>query len=257
VQQLGSAREPAPVIIRARRSGTVVGAVLTFIWALALVTSVGAQPTTSGKVTAGIFFGLLIVASVGGWLAVNRRRSQLAVGPDLITYRSGTKAPVTLSRAHGESLRILPRLREFSVVGPERLLLLGSGGAVSLASMSSGQVRHACEAQGWRFDGGSDLAVSDVRRWLHAGRPAEAAQLIELFGPFTEATADEEADTSLVAAVLEDCGDRVLRRNRASARGAYRRAAAAQRAFAGHASSADAGAARDAQASRLDAKARG
>lgn len=243
------------MVIRARRSGTVVFGVFTLVWALALAASVGAQPTATGKVTASVFFGVLIVASIGGWLVVNRRRSQLEVSHDLITRHTGSAAPATLSRAHGESLRILPRLREFSVTGPERLILLGSGGALPLTSMSSGEVRRACEACGWRFDGGSELAVRDVQRWLHAGRPAEAAQLIELFGPFSEAATDEDADTSLVAAVLEDCGDRVLRRNRASARDAYRRAAAAQHAFASRASSAAESANRTAQASRLDSKA--
>jgi hypothetical protein len=231
--------------------------VFTLVWVLALATAVGAQPTASGKAAAGVFFGLLIVASVGGWVMVNRRRSQLEVGRDVITRRAGSAAPASLSRAHGESLRILPRLREFSVVGPERLILLGSGGALPLTSMAAGEVRRGCEAQGWRFDGGSELAVRDVQRWLHAGRPAEAAQLIELFGPFSDVATDEDADTSLVAAVLEDCGDKVLRRNRAGARDAYQRAAAAQRVFASHGSSAVENAARTAQASRLDGKARG
>jgi len=231
--------------------------VLTLVWALALVTSVSAQPTAGGKVAAGVFFGVLTMASIGGWFAVNRRRGQLEVSHDLITRRAGSAAPVTLSRDHGESLRILPPLGEFSVVGPERLILLGSGAAVSLTSMPSDEVRRACEARGWRFDGGAELAVRDVQRWLHAGRPAEAAQLIELFGPFSEVATNEDADTSLVAAVLEDCGDRVLRRNRAGARDAYRRAAAAQHAFASRAASAAESANRTAQASRLDSKAQG
>lgn len=257
MQQHGSERATAPVIIRARRSGTVAFGLLTLLWALALATALSAQSTASGEVAAGVFFGILIAASIGGWFIVNRRRSQVEVGRDLISYRAGPAAPVTLSRAHGESLRILPRLRGYSVVRPERLILLGSGGALSLASMSSDKVRHACEAHGWRFDGGSELAVRDVRRWLHSGRAAEAAQLIELFGPFADAAADDDADTSLTAAVLEECGDSVLRRNRASARDAYRRAAAAQHAFASHASSAAENVNRAAQASRLDDKARG
>jgi len=229
--------------------------VFTLVWALALAASVGAQPAASGKAAAGVFFGVLIVASIGGWFIVNRRRSQLEVSHDLITRRTGSAAPVSLSRSHGESLRVLPRLREFSVVGPERLILLGTGGSLPLTSMPADEVRRACEARGWRFDGGSELAVRDVQRWLHAGKPAEAAQLIELFGPFSDVATDEDADISLVAAVLEDCGDRVLRRNRASARDAYRRAAAAQHAFASRASSAAESANRTAQASRLDSKA--
>jgi len=245
------------VVIRARRSGTAVFAVLTIVWALALAASVSAQPTPSGKIAGGVFFGVLIAATAGGWAAINRRRSQLEVGHEAIVYRKGTAAPGALRRAHGESLRILPRLGDRSVVRQAHLILLGSGGIVSLAGFSPDGVRRACEAKGWRFDGGAELAVRDVQSFLHGGRSAEAAQLIELFGPFPDAAADGDPGTSLEAAVLEEYGDKLIRRNRSAAADTYRRAAAAQRAFAARAVSADEGAARMAQADRIDGKARG
>ena len=250
-------RPPGAVVLRARRSGTVVTAFLAVLWALALAATVSAQPTAGGKITGVVVFGLLIVFTVGGWALVARGRSRLEVSHDAVVYRKGTVAPTELRRAHGESLRVLPRLSDGSVIRPARLVLLGSGGVVPLAGFAADQVRAACEAQGWRFDGGSQLAVNDAQRWLHAGRSGEAAQLIELLGPFPDAAADGDADTSLAAAVLEDYGDKLIRRNGSAARGAYRRAADAQRAFAARAASADEGVARMAQAGRIDGKAQG
>jgi hypothetical protein len=257
VQERGAGRPPGAVVLRARRSGTAVSAFLTVLWALALAATVSAQPTAGGKIAGVVIFGVLIAVTVGGWAAVTRRRSQLEVTRDAVVHQKGSAAPVALRRAHGESLRVLPRLSDGSVIRPERLALLGSGGVVSLAGFSAGQVRRACEAHGWRFDGGSELALKDVQRWLHAGRSGEAAQLIELFGPFPDAVADDDAGTSLEAAVLEDYGDKLLRRNRSAARGAYRRAASAQRAFAARTLSADEGAARMARADRIAGKAGG
>ena len=230
-------------------------AFLTVLWVLALAAAVSAQPTASGKITGAAVFGVLIVVTVGGWAAVTRGRSRLEVSHDAIVCRKGTAAPAALQRAHGESLRILPRLSNGPVTRPARLVLLGSGGVLPLAGFSADAVRDTCQAQGWRFDGGSQLAVRDAQRWLHAGRSAEAAQLIELCGPFPDAAADDDADVSLAAAVLEDYGDKLIRRNRSAARGAYRRAASAQRAFAACTASADEGAARMAQADRIDGKA--
>jgi hypothetical protein len=257
VQQQGYGRPPTAVVIRARRSGTVLIGILTAVWLAGLAAGVSAQSTASGKIESGVLFGILIVLCVGGWFSANRSRSQLEISHDAVVYRKGKGTSYALHRSYSESLRILPPLKDVLVSRPARLTSLGSGGILPLAGFSPDEVRRTCEAQGWRFDGGSEQAVKDVQRWLHAGRSAEAEQLIALFGPFDSAAADGDADTGLEAAVLEDYGDKLIRRNRAAARGAYRRAAAAQRAFAGHASSASEGAARLAQAERIDGKAQG
>jgi hypothetical protein len=230
---------------------------LTVLWVLALATSVSAQPTASGKITAGVVFGVFLAVTVAGWIAVARRRGLLDVGPEAIVHRKGTAAPVALHRAHGDSLLVVPRLSGGPVIRPARLALLGSGGVLSLAGFSPDEVRRTCEAQGWRFDGDTRLTVRDAQSWLHRGESAEAAQLIELFGPFADVAADDDPRIALAAAVLEDYGDKLIRRNRSAARGAYRRAASAQRAFATYAASPDQGAARMAEADRIDGKAHG
>jgi hypothetical protein len=93
-------------------------------------------------------------------------------------------------------------------------------------------VRRACEAHGWPFGGGSSLALRDVQTWLHHGRSLQAVQLLELFGPFPGTATDGEPQVALAAAVFEDVGDKLLRGSRGRSADAYRRAAAAQRAFA-------------------------
>ncbi len=139
---------------------------------------------------------------------------------------------------------------------PPRLIFLGRGGFIVLRGFPLDEVRRACEAQGWRFDGDTSLAVRDVQSWLHQGRSVEAAQLVELFGPFPATAADGEQHTGLVAAVFEDFGDKISRTARSNAAEAYRRAASAQRAFAGYAPSPGEGEARMAEADRIDGKAR-
>lgn len=257
MEERGAGRPPGAVIVRARRRGTVIFGCLTALWLLALAVSVNAQPTASGRVGAAVVFGGLTALSVGSWFAVNVSRRRLEVGRDEIVFRRGTKGkPFTLTRVESDTLRILPRFRMLGAVRPPRLVFLGRGGFVGLRAFPLDQVRQACETQGWRFDGDPSLAVADVQTWLHQGRSVEAAQLIELFGPFPATAADGEEHTSLVAAVFEDFGDKIPRTARANAREAYRRAASAQRAFAGYAPSPPENAARLAEAARIDGKAR-
>jgi hypothetical protein len=227
------------------------------LWIAALAVSEGAQSSTSGRLTAAVFFGIFIAGTIAGWVAVDRGKRQLEVGQDAIVTRPGRNGkPFTLTRDQGDTLRILPKFRLYGSTRAPRLLFLGTGGFIALGGLSLDRVRRACEARGWRFDGDPALAVRDVRGWLHKGNSVEAAQLIEVFGPFPGAAADDEPNIALDAAVFEDLGDRLARTARANARAAYRRAADAQRAFAGLAPSPDAAAARLAQADRIDGKAR-
>jgi hypothetical protein len=256
VQEQGYGRPPGTVLIRARYSGTVVCVLLTALWVAALAVSASEQSTAGGKIGAGVFFGALILLTAGLWLAVNRRRGQLEVSNDTVALRKG-KASYALHRAYSDSLRVLPPLSCRAAVQPARLTSPGSGGILPLSGFSPDKVRSVCETRGWRFDGGTELAVRDVQRWLERGRSAEAAQLINLFGPFPAVAADGDADTSLEAAVFEDYGDKFMRSGRSTARDAYRRAAQAQRTFAGFASSPGESAARLSQADRIDGKAGG
>jgi hypothetical protein len=256
VEERGAGRPPGAVIVRARYRGTVIFGCLTALWLLALAVAASAQPTASGRIGAAVIFGGLAGLSVGTWIAVNVGRRQLEVGRDEIVIRPGSKGkPFTLTRVGDDMLRILPRFRMLGAVRSPRLMFLGRGGFIGLRGFPLDQVRQACEAQGWRFDGNPSLAVADVQTWLHQGRSVEAAQLIELFGPFPAAAADGEEHTGLVAAVFEDFGDKIFRTARANAREAYRRAASAQRDFAGYAPSPRENAARLAEASRIDGKA--
>jgi hypothetical protein len=256
VQKQSAGRLPGTAAIRARHSGTILCVIVAALWAAGLAATETAQSTTGGKIGGGVFFGVLFILTVGLWLVVNSGRSQLEVGRDTVTLRKGT-ASYALHRDFSDSLRILPPLTARGVVRQARLTSPGSGGILPLRGFSPDKVRSACEAQGWRFDGPTELAVRDVQRWLEHGRSAEATQLIDLFGPFTAIAADGDADTSLEAAVFEDYGDKIMRTARSAAWDAYRRAAQAQRAFAGHASSPGEGAARMAQAARIDGKAQG
>jgi hypothetical protein len=254
------------VIIRARQ--TALNLTLGFfalVFIAALAASESDNSTTSGRVTAAVFFGLLLLATVGGWFLARRSRRQIEVGRDAIVSRPqaqnasrrGAKAaqPVTLARRDGDTLRILPQFRLYGVTRQPRLIFLGRGGFITLGSLPAAAVTRACQAQGWRFDGDPSLAVRDVQDWLNHGYSVEAVQLLQLFGPFPAAAADGQPNIGLDAAVYEDVGDKLSARSRVQARDAYQRAAAAQRAFAGYAGSPSDGEARTAEAVRIDGKA--
>ena len=248
-------RDPEVTVVFRRRQHTVPLAVTVAVFLIAMAGSLAAQPTVSGKVTAAIFFGLFIVLGIGLWLLLNRRRDRIDVTGDAITRRRGGGAvELTLSRRQGDCLRLVPRLRDHGFSATDRLTIVGSGETMSLFGFSPHAVTHACEARGWRFgDGTREQAALDLSRLLEAGLLAEAAQLVDLFGPY-DADAGPDATTSLGAAALEAYADELARTDRTAARTAYRRAASAQRSYAAFATSGGEGAARMAEADRLDAK---
>lgn len=251
------------MIVRTGTTGTVFFGFLVVMWAGILVGIESGHPPTEGdRIAAGVIFGFLILLSVGGWFLVNRHRRQLEVRRIDIACRpvQKRKPPQRVDRADGDALRILPKFKLYGEVRQPRLVFLGRGDFIVLdgwwdGGFSPDEVRHACEAHGWPFDGDSSLAVRDVQAWLHLGRSVEAVQLLELFGPFPGAMTDDEPHVALTAAVFEDVGDRLIRSRRANGREAYRRAAAAQRVFAGYARSAGESAARMAEADRIEGKA--
>ena len=222
-----------------------------------MVASLAAQPTVSGRVTAVVFFGIFIALCGGMWALANRRRKRIEVTRDAISYRHWSgRVDFTLSRQRGDDLRIIPRLRDHGFVAADRLTIVGSGDIMNLFGFSPRAVKRACEAGGWRFGNGTpDQAARDLRRWHEEGRVVEAAQLVDLFGPY-DVDAGAEATVSLGAAVLEAYAAELSGIDRGAARAAYLRAAEAQRSYAAFATSGGEGTARMAEADRLTAKAR-
>jgi hypothetical protein len=261
----GPGQAPETVIIRTGTTGKVFFGLLVVLWAGILIgIEASHPPSESGRIAAGVIFGFLILLTVGGWFRINRRRPQLEVrGIDIVSRPvDKRKAPQRVNRADGDTLRILPKFKLYGKVSRPRLVFLGRGEFILLHSSWEGafrpeEVRRACEARGWPFDGDSSLAVRDVQNWLHHGRSMEAVQLMELFGPFPDTATDGEPHIALAAAVYEDVGDKFTRSSRASARDAYRRAAGAQRAFAGYARTSGEAATRLAELSRIEGKAQG
>ncbi len=94
-----------------------------------------------------------------------------------------------------------------------------------------------------------------VRALRASGRLAEAAELVDQLGPYGVADGDD-ATASLGAAVLEAYGDQLAAADPGAADAAYRRAAGEQRSYAAAATSGGEGAARMAEAGRIDAKRR-
>jgi hypothetical protein len=246
------------VTVRQRPRWSVAAGTGIAIMALGLAVSLGAQPTVSGKIAAAILFGLFIALIAWLWWRANRWRDRIEITPDAITFRHGRRGGPSspLTSDDGADLRLIPQLRDHGVTAGPRLALVGSGQVITVYGFSASAVRRGCAAAGWRFGNGRpEQAARDLRDLLDEGRVAEAAQLIELFGP-CDWPADGDPDTSLTASILERYADDLSQRDQAASRAAYLRAADAQRSYAAYASAGGEGAARMTEAARLTAKAK-
>jgi hypothetical protein len=145
------------VIVRQRPRGLIWAVPGTLVFLLAIAASVAAQPNTSGKITAGVFFGIFLLAILGAWLSVNRRRARLEIDSGSIRYRISRRATpsFTLLREPDSWLRLIPAQRGQGVKADTRLTLAGAGaggtGEIILFGFSVPAVRRGCEAAGWRF----------------------------------------------------------------------------------------------------------
>jgi len=251
------------VTVRQRTRRTILVAVVIVVMVVGLVTSIGAQPNTSGKISAAIFFGFIIALVALLWVLQNRGRERLEITPDTISLLRGgrrgqSSAPgAMLTRARGSELRLIPRLQDHGVLAGPRLTVVGSGEVITVYGFSFDAVRRGCAAAGWRFGNGTpEQAARDLRELLDSGQVTEAAQLVDVFGP-CDWPASADGTTSLSAVVLERYADSLSGRDRPTAAAAYLRAAQAQRSFAAFASSGGEGSARMSEADRLTAKANG
>jgi len=251
----GIKRIRGDIVIAAKRRLTLFWGACAVILLLGLLASWHAQPTTAGKAEAVTFFTFLIGLCVLAWWLQNRRRPRIQVTAGEIRYWSqGRHLTFTLSGPPGDGLCLVPALHGPGIAKSARLTVPGSGDYMSLRYFHVPAVRHACESAGWRLDGGKSLLASDARAMWQEGRLAEAAHLVDTFGPF-DCDADGFATASLGAAILEAWADHLTSLDRGAASAAYRQAAGAQRSYAAFATSGAEGSARMAEAARLDARA--
>src|SRR6266700_8154492 len=86
-QKVSSDSEVTVVSQRRRHTVSFIAVVAVFV--LGMAGSLAAQPSTSGRVTAVIFFGIFIVLCTWLWLLLNRRRDRIEVTTDAISHRRG------------------------------------------------------------------------------------------------------------------------------------------------------------------------
>jgi hypothetical protein len=145
------------VIVRQRPRGLTWGVPCTLVFILAIAASVAAQPNTSGKISAGVFFGIFLLAILGAWFSVNRRRARLEIDSGSICYwvSKHSRPSYTLMRRPDAELRLIPAQRGQGVRADARLALAGAdadgAGEIILFGFSVPAVRRGCEAVGWRF----------------------------------------------------------------------------------------------------------
>ncbi|MBO0803442.1 MAG: hypothetical protein J2P25_10275 [Nocardiopsaceae bacterium] len=214
------------VVHRIRKPYFVLAGICTLIFVLFAVGFWFLSANIRVLFAAGLFFVFSIItwrwALQGGRFEVSRDM--------IVTRRSRWGKPrESLARGDVDTLLILPGHTLFEgCYSAPRLIALGTGRSISIDDFRHAPIRSACEAQGWRFDGDTALAVHDVRGLLRMGLPNEAARLIELYGPFPAAAADDDPGVSLEAAVYRAIADDPKDASRPVA---LERADAAQRAF--------------------------
>lgn len=256
----GSGVRPDTIVFREHKAGIRLGCGgLALFWALLIVgfASLSANENLNMQVYA--FAGVLLVITVLGWLgAANGFR--LEVSTDAIATRSRWRpGPATLTRDKRDTLRIVPDgMLPGKRPSGTSLIVLGTGGFARLRRLDPDEVKRACEARGWRFDGDTGLAVTDVRSYLSRGEVEQAMRVTELFGPFPGAVADGSSYLALSAAVFEAYGDSLDGTSGdlgwGGARDSYRQAVDAQKIFAVAADARAEREARDAEALRLEEK---
>jgi hypothetical protein len=151
------------VIVRQRPRGLIWAVPSTLLFILAIAASVAAQPNASGKITAAVFFGVFLLAILGYWFSINRRRARLEIDSGSISYRvSRHRNPsFTLLREPDSELRLIPAQRGQGGRADARLALASPGTPGGAAGDSAGEiilfgfsvpaVRRGCESAGWRF----------------------------------------------------------------------------------------------------------
>jgi hypothetical protein len=148
----------------ARRRGSVVLYVFVAILLGGMAASLAAQPSTSGKITSVVFFGLFIALCVGVWLLAEQGRDRIEVTPAVITYRHGgqrgTSITLRKNQDQGARLRLVtPRTDEglkgirLAIVdgGADGYDVVGAGHEIGLFRFSTQAVKRACESAGWQF----------------------------------------------------------------------------------------------------------
>ncbi|HEY6294561.1 MAG TPA: hypothetical protein VIX15_02770 [Streptosporangiaceae bacterium] len=102
------------------------------------------------------FFGAFIALCVWIWFWKNSYRNRIEVADDAIRYVRWSGEPaVVLSRPETGELRIVRRPSDRKLFLYDRLVIPGTGGWMNLRWFSTSEVRQACLARGWRFDGAS------------------------------------------------------------------------------------------------------
>jgi hypothetical protein len=169
-------RVPGDIVISARFQQTVMWGAFIVILVLGLVESLYAQPTSTGKTQAGVFFGVFIAVCALLWLRRNRRRPPLQVtGMEIRYFDGGGNLSFMLSRgqgafapgeasAAGPVLCLLPPRRDGGYSVGRRLTIPGSGDYLNVRPFRAHQVRAACESRGWRFDDDPALIAREAGR---------------------------------------------------------------------------------------------
>jgi hypothetical protein len=95
-------RDSEVIVVSQRRRLSIPLIVVVAVFILGMAGALAAQPTASGKVTAVIFFAILIGLCVGLWLLLNRQRDRIEVTRDSISRRRWNgRVELMLSRQQG------------------------------------------------------------------------------------------------------------------------------------------------------------
>jgi hypothetical protein len=145
---------------RIQRDGLFGGLVAVFV--LALIRGLAGAQTGGGEVAVTIFTTTVIAVLILGWIMIVSRRSRLEISRTTISYVSNRQDRLVLSRQAGNRLRVVRlgsgRYRRLGLV------IEGTDQVLPLSLFSVREVKQACLAKGWEFDGLARPAYAEIRR---------------------------------------------------------------------------------------------
>jgi hypothetical protein len=136
------------VVISASRQMDVLWGFMAAVFAFALYRASTGDMSATARAVLVTLFAVLLVATVGTWIASRREPARLAITSETIEFRHGNLPnAITLRRTDGDLY-----VRRAGGRYPQRYLMVsGSDAAIPLLSFDWSKVRNACSEAGWRF----------------------------------------------------------------------------------------------------------
>jgi hypothetical protein len=121
-----------------------------FVLLLVVFIPAFARGLVQRQLVAEVIFGALAALTIWLWVVVIRRCGRMTVATDAITFVSGWRSTLALSREQGDVLQV-GGSASVQWGNTQYLTIEGTSTRIPLSLFRVSQVRQACTAKGWQF----------------------------------------------------------------------------------------------------------